>query len=377
MEVDGQELTDEPAPVKVEDNLERTCRKQRTPKQRYLGMTTDLIDNAAESTDMTELMSETESTDEAGPVDATKSMSTTASTDAAELTDEAEPISATESTNAATEPTDITESTDEAEPTGATESTNAATEPTDMTELTDNTTSAADSTDLISALYITQSQQLYGNPLVEDLQRQEHGLGPPNALQGNLLSIRSLKCQFQDPRRLEEALYTTWSSALFEKIGLDVVHMPRCKGKNYLVVAREDLSGWAEARALASANSAAIAKFLWEDVVCRHGCFGKLVVNGGPENKGRVAAFTKKYDIDRVQVSAYHPAANGMVERGHKPITDALAKLTDGGLGNWVRNLPTVLFADRTSVHQPTGKTPFWVVYGREAILPIELKFRT
>jgi hypothetical protein len=66
-----------------------------------------------------------------------------------------------------------------------------------------------------------------------------------------------------------------------------------------------------------------------------------------------------------------------MVEQGHKPITDALAKLTDGGLGNWVRNLPTVLFADRTSVHQPTGKTPFWVVYGREAILPIELKFRT
>jgi hypothetical protein len=66
-----------------------------------------------------------------------------------------------------------------------------------------------------------------------------------------------------------------------------------------------------------------------------------------------------------------------MVERGHKPIVDALAKLTDGGLGNWVRNLPSVLFADRTSVHQPTGKTPFWVVYGREAVLPIELKFRT
>src|SRR3979490_98374 len=36
-----------------------------------------------------------------------------------------------------------------------------------------------------------------------------------------------------------------------------------------------------------------------------------------------------------------------------------------------------MLFADRTSIHQPSGKTPFWVVYGREAVLPIELKFRT
>jgi hypothetical protein len=51
--------------------------------------------------------------------------------------------------------------------------------------------------------------------------------------------------------------------------------------------------------------------------------------------------------------------------------------MTDGGLGSWVKNLPTMLFADRTSIHQPTGKTPFWVVYGREAVLPIELKFRT
>ena len=127
--------------------------------------------------------------------------------------------------------------------------------------------------------------------------------------------------------------------------------MPSCQGKNYLVVAREDLSGWVEARALGIANLASVAKFLWEDVICRHRCFGRLVIDGGPENKGYVTAFTKKNGIERVQVSAYHPAANGIVERGHKPIVDALAKLTDGGLGNWVRNLPLVLFADRTSVH--------------------------
>ena len=70
------------------------------------------------------------------------------------------------------------------------------------------------------------------------------------------------RCQLRDPQRLEEALYPTWSSALFEKIGLDIVQMPACQGKNYLVVAREDLSRWVEARALASANSAAVAKFL-------------------------------------------------------------------------------------------------------------------
>ena len=164
---------------------------------------------------------------------------------------------------------------------------------------------------------------------------------------------------------------------MFEKICLDVVYMPSCSRKNFLVTAREDLSGWVESRALAKATSKAVAKFIWEDIVCRHGCFGRLVIDGGPENKKHVAEFTKRYGIDRVRVSAYNPQVNGMIERGHKPITEALARMTDGGIGNWVMNLPAVLLADRTTVHQPTGQTPFFMVYGREAVLPVELRYPT
>ena len=129
-------------------------------------------------------------------------------------------------------------------------------------------------------------------------------------------------------------MFATWTTALWEKVGVDVVHMQPVRGKNYLVVARDDFSGWAEARALSKADSAHVAAFLWEDVICRHGLFRRLVVNGGPENKGLVAALTARYGIKRVAVSAYHPQANGMVKRGHKPIVDALAKMTNGGEGD-------------------------------------------
>jgi hypothetical protein len=106
------------------------------------------------------------------------------------------------------------------------------------------------------------------------------------------------------------------------------------EGKNYLVVTQEDLSGWVKAWALSSANSYVVAKFLWEDIVCRHGCFSKLVINRGPENKGYVAAFTAKYGIKQVQVFVYYLPTNRMIEQGHKLITDALSKLTDSGLGS-------------------------------------------
>jgi hypothetical protein len=60
--------------------------------------------------------------------------------------------------------------------------------------------------------------------------------------------------------------------------------MPTDGGKKALVVAREDLLGWPEAKALANATTEEIATFLWEEVVCRHGVFGRLVINRGPEN---------------------------------------------------------------------------------------------
>ena len=77
-----------------------------------------------------------------------------------------------------------------------------------------------------------------------------------------------------------------------------------------------------------------VAKFLWEDIVCCYRCFGKLVINKGPENKGYVTAFIAKYRIKQVQVFAYYLPTNKIIKQGHKLITDALAKLTDSGLGN-------------------------------------------
>ena len=149
--------------------------------------------------------------------------------------------------------------------------------------------------------------------------------------------------------------------------------MHHCEGYRFLVVARCDLSGWVEAKPLRTLSSRAVADFLWEDVICRHGCFGKLIIDGGSENKDAVAELTRRYGVKRVVVSAYHPQANGMIERGHKPIVDALSKMSDRGSTNWVRNLPAVLWADRSTVRTSTGLTPYYICCGSEPVLPIEL----
>ena len=47
-----------------------------------------------------------------------------------------------------------------------------------------------------------------------------------------------------------------------------------------------------------------------------------------------VKKLLKKYKIKYIIVSAYHPEANGMVERGYTPIKDILSKLSNKKNGN-------------------------------------------
>jgi hypothetical protein len=53
--------------------------------------------------------------------------------------------------------------------------------------------------------------------------------------------------------------------------------------------------------------------------------------------------FVTDYSIKRVVISPYNVKANGMIERDHKSVINALAKITKGGIGKWVRNLHIVL----------------------------------
>ena len=49
-----------------------------------------------------------------------------------------------------------------------------------------------------------------------------------------------------------------------------------------------------------------------------------------------------------------------------------LAKSTSPGICEWDERLPFVLFSDRASMQSSTGETPFFLLYGRDLLLPTE-----
>ena len=45
----------------------------------------------------------------------------------------------------------------------------------------------------------------------------------------------------------------------------------------------------------------------------------------------------------------------------------------EGAKGIWPDELPSVLWAYRTTTRTPTGETPFRLTYGADAVIPVEI----
>jgi hypothetical protein len=86
-----------------------------------------------------------------------------------------------------------------------------------------------------------------------------------------------------------------------------------------------------------------VADFLFKKVVTRYRIFGVLIVNGGAENRSVVERLNERYSTRHIKITPYNARVNGLVEVRHRPIIEALLKLTSGTGRDAKRKLHAVL----------------------------------
>ncbi|MCO5558350.1 hypothetical protein L7F22_011931 [Adiantum nelumboides] len=69
-----------------------------------------------------------------------------------------------------------------------------------------------------------------------------------------------------------------------------------------------------------------------------------------------------------------YPQCNGLNERFNSKLVQILSKVTEHQGKNWDLELRSALWAYRTLVKTGRGFTPFHLVYGKEALLPMEVE---
>ena len=118
------------------------------------------------------------------------------------------------------------------------------------------------------------------------------------------------------------------------------------------------------------------------NIIHRFGVLNSIIIDNGTQFMGK--KFLWFYDDHHSRIvwaAVAHPHmngqgehANGMVLQGLKPrIFNRLNKFG----GRWVAELPAVLWSLRTTPSRATSYTPFFMVYGSEAILPTDLDYGT
>ena len=161
---------------------------------------------------------------------------------------------------------------------------------------------------------------------------------------------------------------------IFERVGIDFVGpLPKTrKGNKYICVITEYLTKWPEAKAMKKATAQNVVEFLYETIICRFGCPQIIQSDRGSHFNNQIMEdLCKKFMIKHKLSSPYHPQTNGLVERFNRTLCETLAKLILKE-NQWDQHINSALFAYRTMKQGTTKRTPFYMMYGKEATLPID-----
>ena len=145
-------------------------------------------------------------------------------------------------------------------------------------------------------------------------------------------------------------------------------------GNRYLVVFTEYLSKWPEIFAVPNIDAVTIAKLLTDEIIPRHGAPRTLLSDRGKNFLSNlVLEVCKLYSIKKLNTTAYHPQTDGLVERLNSTLCQTLSMYVSQNQKDWDLFIPAALLAFRTSPSESTGETPFYLLYGREPRLPMDV----
>ena len=131
---------------------------------------------------------------------------------------------------------------------------------------------------------------------------------------------------------------------------------------------------WVEAEALATIMEKNIRSFVWRNIICRYGISRVLISDNGKQfDNSAFKDFCSELGIKNHYSSPAHPQANGKVEVTNQTLLKIIKTRLKGAKGIWPDELPSVLWAYRTTARTPTRETPFRLAYGTDAVIPVEI----
>jgi hypothetical protein len=145
----------------------------------------------------------------------------------------------------------------------------------------------------------------------------------------------------------------------------------------HILVMVDKFTKWLEVKPIAKCDGHTAVKFL-KYVILRYGYPHSIITDNGTNfSQGEFKRFCEDNNIRLDLCSVAHPQGNGQVVRTNALILSGikprLNEAVEKSPGCWLDELPSVLWSIRTTPNRSTGYTPFFMVYGAEAVIPTDI----
>ncbi len=205
------------------------------------------------------------------------------------------------------------------------------------------------------------------------LKRRFFWQGMDKYVQNMVRQCKRCICRKTAPTTAAE-LVNIISTAPMELVCIDYLSLETSKGgfENILVIT-DHFSRYAQAIPTRNQTARTTARVLVDNFFVHYGFPAKLHSDKGANFESKtIKKLCQLAGMKKSRTTPYHPMGNGMVERFNRTLLNMMGTLTDSQKRDWKAHVPSLTHAYNAAVHDSTGYSPFYLMFGRHPRLAID-----
>ncbi|XP_048250419.1 uncharacterized protein LOC125378637 [Haliotis rufescens] len=162
-----------------------------------------------------------------------------------------------------------------------------------------------------------------------------------------------------------------------ELVSMDFLDLEPCKGgKHNVLVVTDHFTRYAQAYVTNNMTAKVTAKAFFDNFIVHYGIPQRIHSDQGANFDGNlIKELCLLTGMKKSRTTPYHPMGNGMCERFNRTLCDMLGTLSPDQKSDWKSHIGPLVHAYNCTRHESTGQSPFFLMFGREPRLPLDLAF--